>query len=228
MYTLGIARTFQFYSILQKFDSSSSLLSTALFCFSRRNALISPPILQNNEQCFRYGQLSCKPRERSWRAKGGCLHSPREGKRWWWWGEGNPSPKTIPREKKGETGPRTPVRSRSSVHKEESSHLHNSEKVGLWEGGAPGTLESAECGEGPRLQGLPGDWGGPESRPALQPFVRAEMGVCPAAFCAGYSRWSSCAAAEGQEPGPGASGRGREGARADAAYPSRQERVQNK
>ena len=134
-------------------------------------------------------------------------------------GGGEPkSKKTIPREKRGETGPRTSARSRSSVHREESSHLHNSEKVGLWEG-APGALESPESGEGPRRQGELGQPG------------RTGAAAGAAAFCSG-PRWvfvplpfvpapRACPPAPPPQPPPKgrSKGRGRAGEGGRALWP---------
>lgn len=109
-------------------------------------------------------------------------------------------------------------RAHGKVCKGRKGVIHNSEKVGLWEGG-------------PRLSGVCGvrrgaAAAGRAGRPGRTGVVvraaafcsRPEVGVCPAAFCAGSSRSPSraAAAAEGQEQGPGASGRGRESARAAA------------
>lgn len=158
-----------------------------------------------------------KPRGGNWEGKGGCFHSPKEGKP-----EGGGDRESKPKKQfPGRKEVSLALGPRRALGKvctgEESSHLHNSEKVGLWER-APGAPESAECAEGPR-------W--PERRaagrdrrrgPRCRLLFRPEVGARPAAFCAGSSRSPArAAAAEGQEQGLGASSRGRESAGAAAA-----------
>lgn len=105
--------------------------------------------------------------------KGGCLHSPKEGKRG---GRRGPKPKKqFPGRKE--------VRLALGQQRAHGQvciwrKVVISTIVRKWDcgRGPPGALESAECGEGPRRPGELGHREGRESRPALPPFVPSRGG----------------------------------------------------
>lgn len=104
---------------------------------------------------------------------------------------------------------------------EESSHLHNSEKVGLWER-APGALESAECGEGPRWPESQATGRDRRRGPRCRLLFRPEVGARPAAFCAGSSRSPARPRRRRRRAGAGAGGElQREGERRGRRRPGR-------
>lgn len=105
--------------------------------------------------------------------KGGCFHSPKEGKRG---GRREPKPKKQFPGKKEVRMALGQRRAHGQVCTRKKVVI--STIVRKWDcgRGPPGALESAECGEGPRRLGEPGDREGPEPPPALPPFVPARGG----------------------------------------------------